>query len=154
MIDAGRLLPKLLDADGAHERMTEVAVKLAFTRAAGDGMRRQAVPSRLNRKTLIVSVPDAMWEKQLQSLAAELVLRINRLLGRKAVEFIEFRVDSATVKRANAPVDEQTGRRPTQPVPPQLIAAAGSIADEGLRERFLRAAENCIERRDSKARAD
>lgn len=154
MIDAGRLLPKLLDANSANERMTEVAVKLAFTRAAGAGMRRQAVPLRLNRKTLRVSVPDAIWEKQLQSLASELVLRINHLLGRKAVEFIEFRVDPATVKRANAPAEKQTERRPTQPVPPQLIAAARSIADEDLRERFLRAAENCIERRDSKARAD
>jgi hypothetical protein len=153
MIDAGRLLPKLLDANGANEQMTEVAVKLAFTCAAGEGLRRQAVPLRLSRKTLFVSVPDAIWEKQLQSLATELISRINRLLTRKAVQFIEFRVDPATLKRANAPVQKSPEPRPAPAILPELIEAAESIADEELRERFLRAAGNCIERRESKARA-
>lgn len=154
MIDAGRLLPKLLDASAANSQMTEAAVKLAFNRAAGAGMRRQAIPVRLKRKTLIVAVPDAIWERQLHSLGAELVLRMNRLLAREAVEFIEFRVDPATVKRAHLPGPLEETRRPQAPIPAQLISAAESIADEELRARFLRAARSCIDRRDSNPRKD
>jgi hypothetical protein len=36
MIDVARLLPKLMNATGANPEMAEIAVKLAWTRAAGD----------------------------------------------------------------------------------------------------------------------
>jgi hypothetical protein len=49
-------------------------------------------------------------------------------------------------------VEKQPEHRPPPAILPELIAAAESIADEELRERFLRAAGNCIERRESKAR--
>jgi hypothetical protein len=56
MIDVARLLPKLLNAAGDNPEMAEIAAKIAWTRAAGDGLRRHAIPFRLFRKTLVVSV--------------------------------------------------------------------------------------------------
>src|SRR5258708_14264279 len=99
MIDVARLLPKLLNATGANPEMTEVAAKIAWTRAAGDGLRRHAIPFRLFRKTLVVSVADIIWQKQMQSMSLELISRINKLLGREVVEEIEFRIDPATVEQ-------------------------------------------------------
>ncbi|HVS21228.1 MAG TPA: DUF721 domain-containing protein [Pyrinomonadaceae bacterium] len=148
MIDLTRLLPKLA---GTNPAMTEVAAKIAWTRAAGDGLRRHAVPFRLYRKQLIVSVADAIWQKQLRAMSAELLFRINRLLGREVVDFIEFRVDPATVDQTRAQTLSHEQRSPAergQPIPAELISAAGSIADHDLRQHFLRAAENCITRRD------
>ncbi len=152
MIDVARLLPKLLDATGANPEMAEIAAKLAWSRAAGEGLRRHAIPFRLFQKTLVVSVADTIWQRQMQSMSAELVSRINRLLGREVVEVIEFRIDPTTVEqvRANSetrppPRDEARG-----PIPEELILAAGEIADEELRERFIRAAENCIARREAR----
>ena len=156
MVDVALLLPKLLDSNGTSPELTEVAAKLAWASAAGAGLRRQAVAFRLYRKTLVVSVADAIWQKQLQSMSAELLFRVNRLLGREVVDFIEFRVDPVTLSqtRMNA---SQRRREPNtqlrQPIPAELISAAGSITDLDLRRRFLRAAENCIARRESRTHA-
>ena len=150
MIDLNRLLPKLLNADGANPEMTEIAARIAWTRAAGAGLRSNAIPFRLYQKTLIVSVADAIWQKQMQTMSAELLFRINRLLGRDVVDFIEFRIDPATIDSARAPNYPATESLPTEarPIPPELVSAASNIADKELRERFMRAAENCIARRE------
>ena len=150
MIDLNRLLPKLLNATGANPELTEIAAKIAWTRAAGAGLRPNAVPFRLYQKTLIISVADAIWQKQMQTMSAELLFRINRLLGRDVVDFIEFRIDPATIDSARA-MNFSTKDSPpaARPIPAELVSAAGTIADNELRERFMRAAENCIARRDA-----
>jgi hypothetical protein len=152
MIDVARLLPKLLNATGANPEMAEIAVKLSWTRAAGDGLRRHAIPFRLFRKTLVVSVADIIWQKQMQSMSTELISRINKLLGREVVEDIEFRIDPATVEqvRANSQPRQDPRDKARGPIPEELIAAASEIADQDLRERFIRAAENCIARREAR----
>jgi hypothetical protein len=151
MIDLNRLLPKLLNASSANPEMTEIAAKIAWTRAAGAGLRPNAIPFRLYQKTLIVSVADAIWQKQMQTMSAELLGRINRLLGRNVVDFIEFRIDPATIDSARAMNSTAKNSSPaeTRPIPAELVSAAGNIADKELRERFMRAAENCIARREA-----
>jgi hypothetical protein len=154
MIDLNRLLPKLLNANGANPELTEIAAKIAWTRAAGAGLRPNAIPFRLYQKTLIVSVADAIWQKQMQTMGAELLARINRLLGRDVVDFIEFRIDPATIDSARAMNFPKNISRPAEarPIPAELVSAASSIADHELRERFMRAAENCIARREANPR--
>ena len=156
MIDVARLLPKLLNATGANPEMAEIAAKLAWSRAAGDGLRRHAIPFRLFQKTLVVSVADTIWQKQLQSMSAELVSRINRLLGREVVEIIEFRIDPAAVEqvRANSESRQRPEDEAREPIPDELISAASEIADQDLRERFIRAAENCIARREARVQSE
>jgi hypothetical protein len=150
MIDVARLLPKLLNATGANPEMAEIATKIAWTRAAGDGLRRHAIPFRLFRKTLVVSVADIIWQKQMQSMSLELISRINKLLGREVVQDIEFRIDPATVEQVRSRNRPGPRDKVTVPIPDELISAASEIADEDLRERFIRAAENCIARRDAR----
>src|ERR1700681_4293653 len=105
MIDVARLLPKLMDATGANPEMAEIVAKLAWSRAAGEGLRQHAVPFRLFQKTLVVSVADKIWQKQMYSMSAEIVSRINRLLGREVVKEIEFRIDPAAIERVRANLD-------------------------------------------------
>ena len=151
MIDVARLLPKLLNATGANPEMAEIAAKLAWTRAAGEGLRRHAIPFRLFRQTLVVSVADIIWQRQMQSMSAELISRINKLLGREVVAEIEFRIDPATVEQVRANSQPQGPREKSQrPISDELIAAASEIADQDLRDRFIRAAENCIARREAR----
>jgi hypothetical protein len=151
MIDLSRLLPKLLNATGANPEMTEIAAKIAWTRAAGAGLRPNAIPFRLYQKTLVVSVADAIWQKQMQTMSGELLFRINRLLGRDVVDFIEFRIDPATLDSARATnfPPKESSPAEAQPIPPELVSAASNIADKELRERFVKAAENCIARREA-----
>lgn len=155
MIDLTRLLPKLLEATGASPEMVEIAARIAWIRAAGEGLRPHAVPFRLFGKTLVVAVDDAVWQKQLQTMASELVFRINRMLGRSVVDFIEFRVDPATVAKARAqawPAKTLSQPERRTPVPSEVVSAADDIADLELRQRFIRAAENCITRREANLR--
>lgn len=153
MIDLARLLPKMLNATGANPEMAEIVAKLAWTQAAGVGLRSHAVPFRLHQKTLIVSVRDAIWQKQLQAMGSELVFHINRFLSREVVDFIEFRVDPATIESVRArkmPRKDPTRYESSEPIPAELISAAADISDRELRERFMRAAENGIARRRSR----
>jgi len=152
MIDAARLLPKLLSKTGDHPEVAEIAAKIAWSRAAGAGLRQHAVPFRLNGKTLIVAVGDAIWQRQLRAMSGEFVSRTNRMLGQPVLDSIEFRVEPTIVNRVRARLSPQRqlplgyGRA----IPTELISAAGSISDSDLRQRFIRAAENCIARRDSR----
>ena len=147
MIDLTALLPKLLRANGAN---AELAVKLAWSKAAGAGLRRHTIPVRLVSKTLIVAVADPIWQKQLQHMSAELIFRINNLLQGNLIDAIEFRVDAGALK-SNRPTNIASVEEPkNQPAPTELLFAASAIADEELRERFVRAAQNCIERRDAR----
>lgn len=143
MIDLTRLLPKLLRAN------PELAVKLAWARAAGTGLSRQAIPFRLDSGRFIVSVADGIWQKQLQSMSAELIFRLNNLLGQRIVDEIIFRINPAAVSQAQQEKEASPPKVTPPPAPTELLFAAGSIADQDLRARFIRAAENCIARRDS-----
>jgi hypothetical protein len=154
MIDVALILPKLLNAAGTNPEMAEVAAKLAWTRAAGEGLRRHAIPFRLYRTTLVVSVADPIWQRQMQSMSAELIARINRLLEREVVEAIEFRIDPVAVERVRAKSQprDRSQDEPRAPIPDELMSAAGEIVDPDLRDRFIRAAENCIARRESRTK--
>ena len=127
---------------------------IAWKRVAGEGLRGQAVPFRLYRKTLIVAVADTTWQKQLEAISGQLLFRINSLLGQAVVTYIEFRIDPATVKaeraKRAAEIDaEAQERRALESAAGEVKAAAEAIADEDLRRRFLLAAGSCIERREN-----
>src|SRR5918997_3935486 len=98
MDDLIRTLPKLLRAAGETEEVLEAAALVAWRRVAGEGLRVQAVPFRLYRKTLIVAVLDVTWQKQLEAMSGQLLFRLNSLLGQAVVTYIEFRIDPKTVR--------------------------------------------------------
>jgi hypothetical protein len=146
MIDAVLLLPKILAGAGENADLSEMAAKIAWRRVAGEGLRHHAVPSRLQEKTLTVAVADAVWQKQLQPMSAELIFRINKLLRQKVVERIEFRIDPRALERSTT---KRSSPRLREPLPPSVVSSAAEIQDSELRERFMRAAGNCISRRNS-----
>ncbi|HKQ50852.1 MAG TPA: DUF721 domain-containing protein [Pyrinomonadaceae bacterium] len=154
MDDLIRTLPKLLRAAGETEEVLEAAALVAWRRVAGEGLRAQAVPFRLYRKTLIVAVADATWQKQLEAVSGQLLFRLNSLLGQAVVTYIEFRVDPQTVRaereaiQATATNRGEQERRALKSVSGDISVAADAIHDEDLRRRFLLAAGSCIDRRE------
>jgi hypothetical protein len=150
-----RTLPKLLRAAGETEEVLEAAALVAWRRVAGEGLRAQAVPFRLYRKTLIVAVADVTWQKQLEAMSGQLLFRLNSLLGQAVVTYIEFRVDPKTVRverdaaRAETANRGEQERRALKTVSGDISVAAAAIHDEDLRRRFLLAAGSCIDRRES-----
>ena len=152
MEDLIRTLPKLLRIAGETEEVLETAALIAWRRAAGEGLRSQAIPFRLFKKTLIVAVADATWQKQLEAISGQLLFRINSLLGQAVVTYIEFRIDGKAVRAARLasrarPIDRARAEHlAMQAVSPELSVAAGAIHDDELRRRFLIAAGSCISR--------
>ena len=157
MDDLIRTLPKLLRAAGEAEEVLEAAALVAWRRVAGEGLRTQAVPFRLYRKTLIVAVVDITWQKQLEAMSGQLLFGLNSLLGQAVVTYIEFRIDPKTVRARRAveqqaqmttnPIEQE--RRAFRSVSGEISSAANAIHDDDLRRRFLLAAGSCIDRRES-----
>ena|ERR1700759_17424 len=151
MDDLFKALPKLLRAAGDAEEVSEAVAFAAWRRTAGETLRGCAVPFRLYRKTLVVSVPDATWRKQLEQMSPQLIFRLNSLVGQALVTYIEFRVDPKTVgeERARAKHSEYerlAGEENALERARELDGAASAIHDEELRRRFLLAAGSCLNR--------
>jgi hypothetical protein len=146
MIDVALLLPTLLERAGDNPELAEAAAMTAWKRVAGEGLAHHATPMSLRDKKLVVAVADDVWKKQLERMSKELVSRINKLLRREVVTAIEFRVNARAIKgRPRAGSARTNNRRP----PANVIASAAEIADPDLRQRFIRAATNCIDRRET-----
>jgi len=154
MDDLIRTLPKLLRAAGETEEIMEAAALVVWRRVAGEGLRTHAVPFRLYRKTLIVAVADATWQKQLETMSGQLLFRLNSLLGQAVVTYIEFRIDPKTVgderKRERAMETNRTEQEQLalKCISGEIASAADAIHDNELRRRFLLAAGSCIVRRE------
>jgi len=147
MIDAALLFPKLLERAGDNHELAEAAAMTAWKRVAGEGLAHQVTPISLRDTTLIVAVADDVWKKQLERMSKELTFRINKLLRRDVVTTIEFRVNPRAMKSRPGARSGRTNKL-LQP-PADVIASAAEIEDTGLRERFIRAATNCIDRREA-----
>ena len=144
-------LPRVLQAAGDSEDVAGAAAMAGWKHVAGEGLRPHAAPFRLHNKTLIVAVADSVWQKQLESMAGQLLFRLNSLLGQAVVTYIEFRIDPDKLRAAR---EQQTSveRRidheanAFEPIPVELVSAAASIHDRDLRRAFLGAAASCIRR--------
>ena len=144
-----KTLPKILQAAGDSAEVLEAACMAAWKHVAGEGLRDHAVPLALNRKTLVVGVADATWQRQLQSLSGQLLFRMNAILGQPLVTFLDFRVDPTALAKARGPqVAKRNSQFDSQAVSAELVTAASGIKDNDLRRAFLGAAMSCINRLD------
>ncbi|MFN0084798.1 MAG: DciA family protein [Blastocatellia bacterium] len=142
-----KMLPAMIRLSGDNEEVREQAVFAAWRLAAGDKIARICLPFQLQQKHLVITVLDATWKKQMQAVSGEYLFRINSMLGRPYVTFIEFRVNRKFVL-ANQPMDAQPIEfTHTQELEEELKSSAACIKDDALREQFLRAAAKCLERR-------
>jgi hypothetical protein len=128
-------LPAILRAANDSPEVVEAAALAAWKHAAGESLRDHAVPLRLLDRTLIVAVADKEWKKQLTPMLGELLFRVNRLLGRPLVDYIELQVNSAMAMKN--PTRTRTSQNE---VPLEIWSAANSIGDARLRQIFLRTA--------------
>jgi hypothetical protein len=147
-----RLLPDILRATDNAQEVLEAAALAAWRRVAGEGLREHAVPFRLCEKTLIVAVPDATWQRQMEDISRKLLFRLNALLGQAAVTYIEFRIDPETIGAVRSKTEHEQAARQEQErraleCAASLQEAAANIKNVKLRRQFLLAAGSCIERR-------
>jgi hypothetical protein len=97
-------------------------------------------PVSLRAGVLMVAVDEAVWLTELGFLRAEMIERLNKILGRPVVKEIRLRQGKLTRKKARPPADP----RPPPPLSPAKAAEVQSwvegVADPALRTAIERAA--------------
>ncbi len=142
-------LPNVLRAVGDSSEVVEAAAIAAWKHTAGDGLKDHAVPLRLEDRTLMVAVPDTVWQKQLGTMRGQLLFRVNSILGQPIVSRIEFLIDPE-IARVRAEPKKQKDQAHDDEVPLELWSAANAIQDKQLRQKFLKAATGLIKRQKTK----
>jgi predicted nucleic acid-binding Zn ribbon protein len=143
--DLIKSLPQVLRATGDSEEVAEAAALAAWKHVAGEGLRDHAAATRLEEKTLVVEVRDAIWQKQLAMMKRQLIFRVNSTLGQPLVKDIELRIIPKVLSAAPAPGPANTDLVDNE-VPLELWSAASAIEDTQLRQKFLKAAMGALRR--------
>jgi predicted nucleic acid-binding Zn ribbon protein len=103
-------------------------------------------PVKLERKTLIIAVPDSTWRTQLGKMRGQFLFKLNSLLGNPLVTSLEFVVNPGLiVSDVEPPQSVQFIAPETEAL--SLREQADRIADPEIRAAYLRAAGKCLERR-------
>jgi hypothetical protein len=116
----------------------------AWRSIVGEQVFDRTAPLLVDEKRLVIAVSDKTWKRNLETLASQLLFKLNACLGKPLIDFIEFRVAPDAIEVPDRTTDEMA--RATVP-PVELSISARKIRDESLRETVLKAAANCISRR-------
>jgi hypothetical protein len=141
-----KTLPGILRSVGGSKEVVEAAVIAAWKHAAGEGLRNHATPFRLEGKTLVVAVADAVWQKQLGAMKGLMLFRINTILGQALVSQIDLRIDPRIANTRPSAGSETKEQMLDDEVPLELWSAASAIKDKQLRQVFLKAVVSSIKR--------
>ena len=142
-----RTLPGVFEAIDASDEVRRAFVYAAWKRVAGAQLTERTVPLSLEGKRLTIAVADKTWQRNLESLASQLLFRLNATLGRPLVEFIEFRIDAAAVDAANSDAGQTQTRPDSTEIPREVFESSAAIKDDQLRKAVLNAAANCLSRK-------
>lgn len=147
-----RSIPEVFKDLEGNEAANEAAVFAAWRKISGESLGDHAVPLRLIKKKLLIAVASETWRKQIHDLSAQMIFKLNSVLGTSLVTFVEFRIDAAAVERersktANPQMSEAELKAiALKHVTPDLRHAAETIADKKLRYNFLLAAGSSLAR--------
>ncbi|HEY2867751.1 MAG TPA: DUF721 domain-containing protein [Pyrinomonadaceae bacterium] len=140
-------LPALLREYSDSDEIRRAVAFAAWRRIAGEQLAEHASPLALEGERLIVAVSDRSWQRNLESLAGEMVFRLNSKAGTKVVGFIEFRIDQSALKSGrNSSNGGSRELEAMDEITEPLRRAADGIADDAMRRAFLFAAGSCLAR--------
>lgn len=137
-------LPGVFDAMDGSDQVRDAFIFAAWRNVAGDQVFSRTTPLFVEEKRLVIAVTDKTWKRNLETLASQLLFKLNDAIGKSLINFIEFRVSPADilphVGRTADGVDEL-------PLPVEIEVSASAIRNDELRETVLKAAANCLSRR-------
>jgi predicted nucleic acid-binding Zn ribbon protein len=115
---AGKSIAKLRGANLAPDQLAVAA----WSAAVGERLAARTNAVTLVRTRLVIEVEDAVWQKQLFQLRAQILPKIRAVIGPDIVEELEFRVVPRVQRR-----------------PPQMAATASADAEaDAIRDPVFR----------------
>lgn len=139
-----RTLPGVFDVIDASDEVRNAFVFAAWRRVAGGQIVERTAPFDVVEKRLVIAVADKTWQRNLETLASQLVFKLNATLGRPMVNFIEFRIMPDVINASSESV--RSGTDEDLSLPSEIAASADAIGNEKLRNTVLKAAANCLAR--------
>ena len=119
---AGRLIGKLNVMQDVADPDTRAVA--AWAVAAGKKIARHSKARSLVRKTLVVEVEDQVWQRQLATLSQMLLRNLEKALGERLVEALDFRPMPARRPQERADTARPGGDRIEDPVLAMLYRRA------------------------------
>lgn len=99
----------------------------------GSAASAKSEPTRLSGTTLYCSVTSSVWMSELAYAKSEIIERINKAVGEKAVLEIIFKMGQVKVKKPSPPPDSKLIRLPTRAELEKAESVVGGITDNDLR---------------------
>ncbi|MEO6052144.1 MAG: DUF721 domain-containing protein [Pyrinomonadaceae bacterium] len=142
-------IPSVLSGLGPNTDIDEAVVFAAWGRCVGDLLRERTAPLEFFENRLVVAVQDKIWQRHLEDLSPQMLVKINGSLGQGSVRYIEFRIDAAAAETARESKKAGNIVPDIDEVSPSLANAANAIADEHLRKQFLSTAASYLTKQTS-----
>lgn len=136
-------LPTVIEAIDASDEVRDAFVFATWRSVAGGQVSDRTEPLAIEGKRLIVAVADRTWKRNLETLASQLVFKLNTSLGKPLVDYIEFRIAPDALSRVGEVLGEFVD---DVPAPVEVSVSARKIRDSTLRDTVLKAAANCLAR--------
>ena len=127
------ILQRALDRHGLSRRLDRLVPRAVWAEAVGAELAARVQPTVLSRGTLHLLVQDHRWRDQIDAARALVIERLNRRLGKHAVQSLQFGLahegalgPAAAAARACAALD-------TGPVAPTRGGRSDDVSDLVLR---------------------
>ncbi len=123
-------------------------MRAAWPAAVGAELARRTEVVAFERGVLRIRVPDGSWRANLFRMRGEIIGRLRKIVGAAAprsLAFVEGTV-AGTTAAPSEPAPEPAPVPASVPLPADLVAAAQSIGDRELRDRFLAVAGRYLTR--------
>jgi predicted nucleic acid-binding Zn ribbon protein len=86
----GDAIDDLVAQLGIKKKLNEQNAFVVWDQAVGERIAKVAIPTRMLRGTLIVSVKSGAWRNELSMRKQEIIRRINELVGDEVLKDIKF----------------------------------------------------------------
>ena len=86
-------LPAVLKNLAPNPEADKAIVFAAWKRCAGALLSERTTPLAFSENRLVIAVADKTWQRNLETLSPQLLVKLNEYLGHGTVKFIEFRID-------------------------------------------------------------
>lgn len=92
-------IPAVLKNLVPNAEADKAIVFAAWKRGSGELLSARTTPLGFAENRLVIAVADKTWQRNLEELSPQMLVKINDYLGQGTVRFIEFRVKSENVKK-------------------------------------------------------
>lgn len=70
----------------------------AWKRCSGESLSERTFPLDFSANRLVIGVSDKTWQRNLEELCPQMLVKLNEYLGQGTVKYIEFRIDQSAVR--------------------------------------------------------